>query len=157
MFERREKKNSLQIIRKAGPGVFITYCQQNLKPLRQARVLFIWGGGRKNRKDRGRRWACCFASLLNTRSGSTPGWQSQATWQKFCLCVWSETAYSRAGRRWPQSCLLGIVCLTWDEHHIKILPLALQKQSPVHSATTPESARDNPFWCRKNIFCTVNK
>lgn len=157
MFERRGKKSSLQIIRKAGPGVFITYCHQNLKPLRQARVLFIWGGGRKNRKDRGKRWACCFASLLNTRSGSTPVRQSQATSQKFSLCVWSETAYSRAGCRWPQPCLLGIVCLTWDERRIKILPLALQKHSPVHSATTPGSARDNPFWCRKNIFCSVNK
>lgn len=45
-----KKKKCLEIISKAGPGVFVTQCHQNLKPARQARMLFIWGGGRRERE-----------------------------------------------------------------------------------------------------------
>lgn len=135
------------IISKTGPGVFIGLCDQNPKPTRQARMLFIWGGDRRQRKQVNMQ----LFTTATSGSGSIPGRGIQTTLQKFSFWPGLKQ-FGRAGHKWPQS------SLPRSRHHllghrwtcIKILSQALVQWFPTRGA-----AQDNLPGCWKNTFFSI--
>lgn len=133
---------SLQIISKTGPGAFIALCDQNPKPTRQTRMLFIWGGERRQRKQVNIR----LFITATSGSGSIPGTEIQTTLQKLSFWTWTEAVW----QSWTQTTTVPLSKMQ--------APSAWSYMNLAQCFPTWGAAQDNLLGCwKKTFFCIVDK